>query len=249
MYVVLHFPVFKHSHRDNTVQEVDFILSKKSLVTARFDHVDALHKFSKVIEAEEITKKNAVANPSGYLFFRMLRELYGTLFDELKYIDGWAKDIENKMFKGEEQQMVMVISNLSRVLLNLERSLSQHEDVLDTLQKYGSQTFGEYFGYHIEAIVDEYHKLMHTIHNQRNIMVELRETNNSLLTSKQNEVAKIVTVLAFIAVPMSLIVSIFQIDTVARPIVGSEYDFWILVGFVLLAGLLLFSFFRYKKWL
>lgn len=249
VHIVLHFPVFKRSQSVSSVQEIDFILSDKTLITSRFDHIETFHKFSKILEAEAIVDKKPVVNPAGYIFFRMVRELYETLFDELKYIDGWSRDIEVKMFHDREHEMVFAISNMSRVLLDLERTLSQHQDVLHTLKDYGSKIFGDYFEYHIRSVIDEYGKLRHIIRNQRDIMVELRETNNSLLSSKQNEVAKIVTVLAFIAVPISLVLNVFQIESRARPIIGLAYDFWILIGIVTLAGIFLFVFFKYKKWL
>ena len=248
-HIILHFPIFKRTQSVSSVQEIDFILTDRTLITARFDHIEALHNFAKILETEAIVDKKPVVNPAGYIFFRMVSELYGTLFDELKYIDSWSREIEVKMFHGQEQKMVFAISNMSRVLLDLERTLSQHQDVLLTLKDYGSKIFGDYFEYHIRSVIDEYRKLRHIIKNQREIMIELRETNNSLLSSKQNEVAKIVTVLAFIAVPLSLILNVFQIESRSRPIIGMTYDFWILVGFILLAGIFLFAFFKYKKWL
>jgi len=248
-YIVLHFPFFKHSHRENNVQEIDFIITKEALITSRFDHIDAVHKFKKIIEAESVVDKKPIVNPTGYLFFRLLRELYGSLFDELKYIDSESREIEKSIFSGKEHEMVLEISNLIRVLLDLDRTLSQHKDVLTKLKDYGSGIFGEHFEYHIRSVIDEYGKLRGIIRSQKDIITELRETNNSLLNSKQNEVAKIITVLAFISVPISLILNVFQIDTVSRPIVGSANDFWILVGFILLTGVFLFTFFKYKKWL
>ncbi|MEK7185727.1 MAG: CorA family divalent cation transporter [Patescibacteria group bacterium] len=248
-HIILHFPIFKRSQVVSSIQEIDFILSENTLITARFDHIEALHKFAKIIETEAIVDKKRVVSPAGYIFFRMVRELYSTLFDELKYIDSWSREIETKMFRGQEHEMVFAISNMSRVLLDLERTLSQHEDVLSALKDYGPKILGSYFEYHIRSVIEEYGKLRNIIKNQRDIMAELRETNNSLLSSKQNEVAKIVTVLAFIAVPISLVLNVFQIESRARPIIGSTYDFWILIGIVLLAGVFLFTFFKYKKWL
>jgi magnesium transporter len=77
---------------------------------------------------------------------------------------------------------------------------------------------------------------------------ELRETNNSLLTTKQNETMKKLTLLAFITFPLSLIASIFEMNTVDMPIVGLQHGFWIIIGGMTVVGLAMFWYFKYKKW-
>lgn len=253
LYIVLHFPSFRGGKRtdanDSPVQEIDFVISKKGLLTARFDHIDVLHHVAKQLEAEAIVQKEDAANTPSYIFFRLIRELYTTLSKELSYIDTWTNEVESKIFKGHEHDMVAAISRMSRTLIDLERTLAQHKDVLETLKQYGARLFGEYFEYHVQAVLDEHAKIHHMIDTHRSVVSELRETNNSLLSLKQNETAKVIAVLALIAVPMSLIVSIFQIETKSRPIIGADYDFWILIGIVLAVGLAAVGFFKYKKWL
>lgn len=249
IYVVLHFPAFKHSHSNKTDQEIDFIIGSNFLITAHYDSIDALHKFSKKVEVSSLLDKKNIEYPAGYLFYLLLKEIYHTIFDELSYVEDWVKDIEAKVFKGSEREMVFALSNVSRVLLDFKKTTNMHKEVLTSLEIAGKKLFGDHFSYYTHAALDEYHRIQNNLDSNMDVTRELRETNNSLLNTKQNEVTKILTILAFIAVPLSLITSIFQIDTVARPIVGTQYDFWILIGFILVAGAAMFSFFKFKGWL
>ena len=79
--------------------------------------------------------------------------------------------------------------------------------------------------------------------------VGLRETNNSLLTTKQNEVMKVFTIMAFVIFPLSLVAGIFGMNTAYIPIVGLPGDFWMVMGIMVVLGVLFLSFFMYKKWL
>ncbi len=249
-YLVLRFPAFKHSHTsERSDQEIDFIIGKNVVITARFDNIDALHTFSKILETESVLDKKEIPNPADFIFLRMLRELYDAAFNELAYIDSWTSEIENNVFKGKEKEMVRSLSLVGRVLIDFKRTLFQHEEILASLREHGGRAHGEYFSFHMRSILGDYDKLKHTIESQREIISELRETNNSLLNTEQSEVAKVVTVLAFIAVPISLVIGIFQIDSVSRPIIGMENDFWILTVSVLFIGIFLFAFFRHQKWL
>src|SRR3989344_5913172 len=48
LFLVLHFPALRHSHSVGTLQEVDFIVGKKFIITVHYDTVDAIDKFSRV---------------------------------------------------------------------------------------------------------------------------------------------------------------------------------------------------------
>ena len=78
---------------------------------------------------------------------------------------------------------------------------------------------------------------------------ELRETNNSILTTKQNEIMKTLTILAFIVVPLATLSQIFGMNVTHTPLVGLPYDFWIIIGIMLGLALAMFGYFKYKKWI
>lgn len=250
VYISLRFPAFKHSRTKEEIdQEIDFIIAKNALITARFDAIDALHSFSKTLETESVIDKTEVENPAEYIFFRMIRQLYDAISNELTYIDGWTNEIETKVFKGQEKEMVRTLSDAGRVLIDFRRVLLQHDEIFKSLLEYGHKTNNKNFTHSVKEILVDYEKIMHTIESQQEIVHELRETNNALLNTEQSEIAKVITVLAFIAVPISLVIGIFQIDSASRPIIGMENDFWILIGLVVLLGAAMFAFFRYEKWL
>ena len=113
----------------------------------------------------------------------------------------------------------------------------------------GKQFFGVEFIYHIKSISGEYYKLHDEIRVLRESLAELRATNNSLLTTKQNEIMKVLTIMAFVTFPLSVIASIFGMNTKTLPIVGNPYDFWIIMGIMGFATVVFFALFKYKKWM
>jgi len=78
---------------------------------------------------------------------------------------------------------------------------------------------------------------------------ELRETNNSLLSAKQNEIMKEFTVLAFVFLPLTFISGLFGMNTKNNPIVGHTLDFWIILSGMLCISLGFFFYFKRKGWL
>jgi magnesium transporter len=101
----------------------------------------------------------------------------------------------------------------------------------------------------MHSLLGEYERVRHTLEHLREWLQELRETNNSLLSTKQNDIMKNLTVMAFITFPLTLFSSLFAIDARHKPIVGMPYDFWIILGIMLVTAAAFFGLFKYKKWL
>lgn len=249
IYCILHFPAWKHSHAEEAHQEVDFIIGKDLLITARYDTIDALHKFSKTLEVKEILEKDNGDNGTHVIFIGLLRELYSGLFDELEYIEDKTENITNQIFKGHERQMVVSISEMTRTLIDFKRITDLHRDVLEALHQHGETIFGKEFARNLEIITLDYLKINTTIHSNLEVLHELRDTNNSMLSTKQNEIMKQLTVMGFIILPLNLIAWIFAMRTEGMPFVNNPNAFWIVIGIMLASIVITVSYAKNKKWL
>ena len=250
IYLILHFPAFRHTHNTNSQnQEVDFIIGKDFLITTRYDTIDPLHKFAQLFEVNSILDKSDFASHAGYLFFYMVKKLYKALEHELAYIIDALEEVESEVFNGNEKEMVVELSRISRDLLNFKQALRLHKEILESFEVAGLGFFGSSFARELRALSSEYSRVEGGINANFDSLLELRETNNSLLFTKQNEVMKILTIMAFVTFPLSLIASIFGMNTTFLPIVGHPLDFWIIIGIMAVATTFFFIFFKHKHWL
>jgi magnesium transporter len=249
LYLILHFPAFKHTHTLEHNQEVDFVIGKNFLITTRYDTIDPLHKFSKLFEVDSVLDKNNFGEDAGIPFFHMLRKLYGAIGHELECVSDNLIRIECGMFQGHEREMVIEISRASRDLLNFKQSLAAHKDVLAALEPLAVEFFGSEYAVGIRQITSDYYRLESDLRSAIEVLTELRETNNSLVSTKQNEVMKTLTIMAFVTFPLTLVSSLFAMDTIATPLVGHPFDFWIILGIMAALMASFFAFFRHKGWI
>lgn len=248
LYVILHFPVFRHSHSDETRQEVDFIVGKNFVITVRYDTIDAIEKFAKIIEVSSIIDRGVEENCTTLIFFGIISQIYQSLENELEYIETHIAKIERAIFAGEEKEMVFALSQVGRNLINFKKSTDFHKEVLGSLDSFGRTIFDEHFSYHVRRIQNEYSKIQNMLVNNIESVTELRDTNNSLLSTKQNETMKTLTIMAFVTFPLTLMAAMFSMDTKYTPIVGHPHDFWIILGMMAFATSIFFTFFKFKKW-
>jgi magnesium transporter len=251
LYFVLHIPTFRRqqSRKIHIDQEIDFILSHNFIITTHYDDIDPLHKFSRIFEVNSILDKAAIGQHAGYIFYYMLKRVYDGLMDELDSIDDSLHQIEVDIFEGKEKEMVLSLSATSRNLLDFKHAILHHRDILNGLQTVSTSFFDANFGRYVQSLIDEYEKIHEIARAHSELLTELRSTNDSILSTKQNETMKVFTVMAFSTLPISLAISIISIQSPWNPILGLPYDFWIIVGATLISIMFLILYFKYKKWL
>jgi len=249
IYLVLHFPAIRHTHSNEKNQEVDFILTKDSLITVHYDTVDSISAFAKEFEISAVVDKDEKKIHAGFIFYHLILKLYNALQDELDFIESSLAKIEDNIFLGKERSMVIELSSMSRVLLDMEQTIEGHERALKDLLAEGDTFFGKSFTQELQDVLHEYHTVYHRIRDQREFLGELRTANDSLLSAKQNEIMKTLTIMAFVTFPLSLVAGIFGMNTIYLPFIGKQGDFWIVIGIMVALTALMFAYFKHNKWL
>lgn len=249
IYLILHFPSIAHKHGGKSEQEVDFVIGKDFLITTHYELIDPLHEFSKIFEANLMLDKSRITEHAGFLFFYLIRELYQRLGDELDDVGQKLEWIERRIFEGEEVEMVRTISETNRDLLSVKQAIRHHEEILESFDLAGRKLFGEDFTYYLRAIIGEYHKVANMLDGHKETLIDLRETNDSMLTTKSNEIIKVFTVLMFVMLPPSLVAALFSMNTQYVPIIGHPYDFWIIILLMIGATVVTYLYFKWKQWM
>ncbi len=248
-YMVLHFPTVSGSE-ETRAQEVDFIVGKNFIVTARYEVVEPLHSLHRVFEAEELLGVTKQAAQTEVLVEQMLRRLYGAISTEAEQVLRMLERIEQDIFSGKEKLTVRAISDVSRILLRFDTILARHQDPLSEFLT-GLQTsafFGKKFAEHAARIEAERDHAAALVSSYRAVASELRVTNDSLLSAGQNEIMKRLTVMSFIILPLTLITGIFGMNVESMPLV-SEKDAFFVVLFIMVATVAIFvGFFKFKRW-
>jgi magnesium transporter len=250
LYLVLHFPAIRHTHKDETAeQEIDFIVGKNFIITTRYESIDAIERFSKTFELNNILKKGLMEDNAGYVLYYMVKELYRAMSDEVDSINDNLKQVERNIFKGKEKEMVTEISQVNRDLISFNHTILTHRDVLLSLKEMGGKMFDKGFVENCLKIINEYHRIEKVLYTSIDFLRELRNTNDSLLSSKQSETMKILTVITFLAIPFSVITGLFQMNTVHTPIVGALNDWKMIVSTEFVVVILFFVFAKWRKWI
>lgn len=246
--LTLNFPVVKRTDMSKPHQ-IKFIATKKHLITIRFEDMQVFDSFIKDFEVITILRKGEQNLTAGHLLCMLLLRFYRNLDFKLDYLSNRMNDIDTEIFNGHEREMVLDIADAGRRLIAFRQAIESQEYVLDNLFRTIDNAFGKTHKPDVLRINEQYIHIVRRLSRSTIALQELRETNNSLITTRQNEIMKNLTIMAFVCFPLSLVSSIFGMNTVGTPILGKPGDFWIIIGFMLFGFICFFIFFWRKRWL
>ncbi len=252
IYLILHFPTHfspKQMDAKHHIEEVDFIIGKNFLITARYGQIEAMHQFSKMFETDSILHKQHLTQHAGFVFYHMIRSIYKSLYTKIEDIKTTLAVFEDEIFEGHEKEMVFELSKMNRVTLYFREALILHKDILTSFESAGKMLFDTEFSHYLSAVISEYGKVESALASTKDYLQELRQTNDSLLSTKQNEIMKMLTIVSFITFPLTLVSSIFGMNTSFIPLTGSEHDFWIVLLIMITLATAMFTLFKHKKWI
>lgn len=235
--------------------EVKFLVTKTHLITIRFEEVGAIQHFAKEFEVHCLlqsgtsVKNKAKETTPVLLFLALLSSLYKGLYNKLDYLQARLYDVEDDIFNEKEREMVSEISHVTRRLITFRQTITAHENALKRLRLGLTEAFGSKYAHHVDGLEHHYRHILRHSRALTSTAVDLRNTNVAMLSTKENEIMKMLTVLAFITFPLTLFTSTFGMNTVSAPIIGMKYDFWIIIGIMCVVSITLFVYFKYKKWI
>jgi len=242
IYLIFHFP------DETKTQEVDFVIGKDFIITTHYEMINPLNDFAKIFETDFVLKKSPEKIHAGFIFFYIIRELYNSLENDLHLINDKLKQVESGVFSGQEREVVKQLTEINRELLDNQWTLRPHQEILASLQIAGEEMFGKKFSYYLRAISGEYERIWSLVENNKATFLALRETNDSLLSIKANEIMRLLTVAAFVFLPMTIIPQVFGMNINNMPLTSDTIGFFIVILSMVLSSLLLYLVARIKKW-
>lgn len=246
--LTMDFPIVKRTDIDYP-HELKFIITKKCLITAHYEEMEGIDRFKKEFEVISTLGKASKKATGAHIFISLINVLYHVAESKLDYIETKLTDIETEIFNENEKQMVYEISSMSKRLISFRQTMRSHDEIFRDSRPLFESNFNHVLDQELQDTYGHYFYIVRRTASLIETLDALRETNMALLTTKQNEIMKTLTIMAFITFPLTLMTSMFGMNTETLPIVGFKGDFWIILAIMVAATIFFFTFFKYKKWI
>lgn len=251
LFIVLHFPVYQKKTGRISSAEVDFFVGKDFVVTIHDGTMKPLVELFEEVQGNTKTRKEIFNKGSaGYLLYNILNKIFDTIFPILYKIDVDLDIIEDKIFEGENiSRQIEALSEQRRNVLAYRRIISPQRVIMpqlpDRLRLVGIK---EQMQVYFSDLVDHIEKIWQTLEEQKEVAEGLHDSTAALVNTFTNDVVRVLTVIAVIVLPLTLIASIFGMN-VHLPFADQPYALEIILGGMLLILVIMVFIFRKLHWL
>lgn len=247
IYLILHFPIYDISKKVSEPNEVDFILGKNFIITAHYKSILPLHELMKIFEVGVLLKEDHFAKSVGRLMFLITKKLYDYALRQLEHVHDKISEIEDRMFTGQEKEMVREISYVQRDALEFQRAIHAHNSILKSLYETDEKITGKDFNHYLNSMSAELSRVENLLDNSKETIALLRDTNESLLSSRTNEIMKKLTAVTLITFPMMFVLAVFSTSIKSFPFMNFPGVFWIVLFLAIISGIGAFSLLKKEK--
>ena len=248
LFGVLHFPVYDKAVQRLNAAELDFFLGPDYLVTMPQVELLPVTRLFHRCEEDESLREELFAKGSGRLLYEVLDDLFDYCFPILDKMGHKLDSVEDDMFERRAEDVVRDLSNVKQEIISYRKIIKPERATLRQLERRVERFLPEELDLYFDDIVDAAERIWDLLDNYKEVVEGLESTNESVISHRQNDVLRILTVFSATLLPLTLIASVFGMN-VDFPGFGTAGAFWLIIVALVAVGASLLGFFRYKHWL
>jgi magnesium transporter len=250
LFAVLHFPVYDQAVQRLNAAELDLFLGHDYIVTIPNRELLPVTRLFRRCQEDETFAEQLFARGSGRLLYEVLDDLFDYCFPILDKIAFKLDVIEDEMFEGEgaSQEIVRDISNVKQEIISYRKIIKPERSTLRVLERRVEGFLPEELELYFDDIVDAAERIWDLLDNYKEVVEGLESTNESVISHRQNDVLRLLTVFTVIVLPLTMLTGVFGMN-VAFPGEGTREAFWVIIAALVAVLVAMAGFFRWKRWL
>jgi magnesium transporter len=242
VYLTLHFPIFRNGK--SVAEEIDFLIKSNSLITSSYSEIQFIKDYIQN-HSEIQTQKHG-----GNIFCELLSSIYKQINIEIEKNADDIKSLEENIFVAGEREGIEEISRVSKKIFDLRSRLKSHVPVLEIFQADATKIFGFEFEEESKQLLISLRKILNELENQKENVIDLKDTFDFLLTNKTNQIVKVFTVVSFILLPVTFLASFFGMNTrFPQELVAADYGTVYIMIIMILVSIVTLTFLHFKKFI
>ena len=248
LFAVLHFPVYDPSIQRLNAAELDIFVGPDYLVTLPTVELKPVSRLFERCEENEAFREQLFSKGSGRLLYEVLDDLFDYCFPILDKIGHKLDSLEDDVFEGRSEEVVRDLSNVKQEIISYRKIIKPERSTLRLLERHVERFLPEELEEYFDDIVDAAERIWDMLDNYKEVVEALEDTNESVISHRQNDILRVLTIFSVILLPLTLITGFFGMN-VRFPGFETAWAFWVVFGVMaaVLGGML--AFFRLKKWL
>jgi magnesium transporter len=184
-----------------------------------------------------------------YLAYCLIDAVIDSYFVVLEHFGDEMEKMEDSLVGNPKQEIIRRLYDLKRQMIYLRKAVWPMRDMVNNIERSESELMTPATLVYLRDAHDHIVRVIDTVETYRDLlsgMIDLYMTSQS---NRMNEVMKTMTIITTIFVPLTFIVGVYGMNFDIMPELQTEFGYYVVWLVMIIIVVLLFIFFRVKKWL
>ncbi len=184
-----------------------------------------------------------------YLLYALIDTIVDNYFVILDKIDDRADQLESQMLVHATQHHFDEVYNLKREMLTIWRSVWPLRDVMYRLERGDFVLIQEKTQIYLHDVYDHITQITDIVEVTRDLLKGMADLYHSTVSSRTNEVMRVLTIISTIFIPLTFIVGVYGMNFDIMPELRWRWGYLAVWVFMILITGTMLTIFRRKRWL
>lgn len=184
-----------------------------------------------------------------YLAYCLLDAVVDSYFTVLEHFGDEIEQIEESLVGNPKQEMIRHLHNLKRQMIFLRKAVWPMRDMVNNIERSDSELITPTTLIYLRDAHDHIIRVIDTVETYRDLLSGMMDLYMTSVSNRMNEVMKTMTIITTIFVPLTFIVGVYGMNFDIMPELRTQYGYYVVWLVMIIIVVLLFIFFRVKKWL
>lgn len=245
LYIVLHGINFQAAEHKFETHETDFFLSAHFLVTVHDGQRRSIAHVSELCgRTDHILAEGTIA-----LFHRIVDTMVDHYRPEVDEVEERLDAIEEQVIEDASGATVGDILAVKRDITMLRRILVPQRDAVGRLARREFDIINQEMAYRFRDVYDQFARMADDGIMFHDRVTGILDAHLASVSNRLADVSKVLAVIATLFGPMTVITGLFGMNVPLPTLLGSpEYQFWEIIGLMVLSSAILFVWFKKSGW-
>jgi len=184
-----------------------------------------------------------------FLVYSLIDSIVDNYFVVLEKIGERIEEIEDELISNPVPETLKKLHDLKRAMILLRKSVWPLREVISRLERWDSKLIKKSTDIFLRDVYDHTIQVIDAIESFRDMLSGMLDIYLSSISNRMNEVMKVLTIIATIFIPLTLVAGIYGMNFKYMPELGWDGGYPFVLLFMLGIGVVMLFYFRRKKWL
>jgi len=247
-YLFIVLKMFRYDRNEDQIvtEQVSIILGSNYVVSFQEREGDI---FNAIRERLRNGKGRIRKMRADYLAYSLVDTVIDHYFTILERLEENIESLEEELLENPTAETLQGLHSLKRELAYIRKSIWPLRELVSALERSESKLIQENTHLYLRDAYDHTIQVIDTVETFRDLLSGMLDLYLSSISNRMNEVMKVLTIIATIFIPLTLIAGIYGMNFRFMPELEWQLSYPIILLAMTFVGVLMLVYFKRKNWL